>query len=273
MSCELLYDRGTVLLRRLFRIWSVRLILSHRHASSSFRPRFSPRGDSSALKGVFRPRSPMFDSVKCFDNLRLLLGEPLLLELLSIRNEFVPGVFAMLMTWRSQSLCGECMNRSGQMRKNFDTVLAEFLARFLPRFLCIGDGGNAQRGVPLELPDGLFAFRRAQKLREVEKTAQNSESDGVRRGAERGAEGGCGARRPPERRGWPGPARETADCMRRKRRNQKSIRCAMLAAHVQPSPARWVVLAGDELNDLANSCAAPVGVAASNASSSADSRC
>ena len=97
--------------------------------------------------------------------------------------------FALLMTPEKPSARGECMNRGGQMRKNFDNVLAEFLARLrCPVSLCIGDGGNAQSRIPLELTDGFFAFRFVQKLWEIEKTAENSALlvPGSRAGACRG---------------------------------------------------------------------------------------
>src|SRR6266542_6155342 len=72
------------------------------------------------------------------------------------------------------------MNRDGHMRKNFESILANLLARFLPQFLRVARRRNACRGqrhVALELLNGRFARRIVEKIREIEKTAQNRKTD------------------------------------------------------------------------------------------------
>src|SRR5882724_985326 len=112
--------------------------------------------------------------MECFDHLRLVSGEPELLQFLCVFHELKPCIFSVFMDRRSQSFCGECMNRRGQLRKNFESIAADFLARFLRPRVSVDrlesgcDGGCCQCCLSLELPYGLFGRRIAEKIGKIE---------------------------------------------------------------------------------------------------------
>src|ERR1044072_1638048 len=94
----------------------------------------------------------------------------------------------MLMVWRSQPLCGECMNRGGHMRKKLEHVRSYFLPLFFPRIGPIergafgpcgprSDGADGEGHVPIEQHNRFFADRFAHEVWEIEKTAQNGQPD------------------------------------------------------------------------------------------------